>query len=72
MLQSNYGYFQDRPLVNDEYKKRLTYLEGQIKALQEYHQRAKGRKKITIMRLIIVYEDLSQSLYARLEKAHAI
>jgi hypothetical protein len=61
-MQSNFSYIRSHKPGTRSYEQRLAYLEEQVKALREYHKRARARKKYTIARLILNYE---QALYTK-------
>ena len=68
MIQSNYERLAHAKSINP---KRVQYLEDTVKALREYHTRAKPSKRITLWKLITAYEVRLDKCYARMEQVTA-
>ncbi len=64
MLTSNYERLAHAKKINPT---RVQYLEDTVKALREYHTRAREAKKPMIWRLINAYELTLDKCHARME-----
>ena len=64
MITSNYEHLAHAKRINP---KCVQYLEDTVKALREYHTRARPSKRITLWKLITAYEIRLDKCYARME-----
>lgn len=64
MPDTNYFILTTRRLKPDRKEQRVAILRATVKALQDYHDRARPLKRPVIMGLIVRYTDLLDKLGA--------